>query len=138
MPDLVLHFEAQVVEDQRLLNGARYLAIEGEAEHEGTPWTLTLSFERPKGADSPIEEGDLTLAAPTGALFAGLESGGTDMVFDEAAGAERDVYELVFRVNGGDDQFQDWQGQIGIRAELDGVDASITVALRAAAAPANS
>jgi hypothetical protein len=124
MLDVRLQFEGEVIEEQRLLNGARYLSVEGrseegEAEAHGGAWTLTLNLEQPKDAENPIEEGDLTLVAPDRTLFAGLESGRAAIVIDEA-GDERELFELSFRVSAGEGALHGSRGLIELRAELTG------------------
>lgn len=118
--DITLEFEAEIVDEQRLLNGVHSVSIDGRTEHEGRSWSLALSFDRAKGVEAVVEEGDLSLNSDDGTLFAGLESGQADIVIDEIAGSEREVFALSFEVSGGEGRFEGATGQVVLRGELEG------------------
>lgn len=125
--DTTLEFEAEVVEQQRLLNGAEYLSLQGQGE--GIPWSLSLSFERPKESGAAMTDGDLTLTAPQGVLFAGLESGRADIVIDEIAGDEQTTLKLSFQIHGGEGDFEDAAGAVALQGEIAGAQASLRLTL---------
>jgi hypothetical protein len=134
MLDLRFEFDAELTDEQSLLNGKRSVSIEGEATHDGDPWFLSLTFERPKSPSGPIVEGDLTLTAQAGIVVAGLESGRVDMVIDDILGDERDVMELVFRPLGQDGALEGLAGRIELSGELAGGRAMLRIRLQLAGA----
>jgi len=113
-----LRFEVEVVEVQRHLNGTRYVSIEGDEEGASGGWAIALNYGRPKDEESSLEEADLALTGPRGSLFAGLESGRTDIVTDDVGGDDRELLELTMRVHGGDGDFADAAGEIRLQGEI--------------------
>lgn len=113
-----LQFDAEVVDEQRLLNGTRYVSIEGVTSEDVDGWSLTLSYAQPKETDADSEEGDLTLSGPLGTIVAELESGRAGIVIDENDGEEREVVDLSFRVSGGDGSYADGAGEVRVAGTL--------------------
>ena len=130
MLNLWLDFEAEVTDEQSLLNGRRLLSIDGESQIDHETWAVSLSFERPKSPAGPIEEGDLTLTGQSGTLVGGLASGRIDIAIDEMQGDERDVFELSFRPLAEDGELEDAEGRIEVTGSLSGAAASLRINLR--------
>jgi hypothetical protein len=124
MPDLRITFNAEVVEEQRQLDGSRYVAVEGADDSDGA-WFLMLTFGQAKSPETELTEGDLTLTGPDGVILAGLESGHADIVNDDADGDEQEVFDLMLRANGGEGKYAEIEGLIRLRAELLGTQGSI-------------
>ena len=146
--DASLEIEAEVVEQQRLLNGAEYLTLEGEgvltsplaaedrhalspgmAESADEAWSFTLSFERRKETGAALTDGDLTLTASLGTLFGELEAGRTGAVVDELAGDERTTLELAFQIRGGEGHFDRSNGVVRVEGEIVGTTATLQLTL---------
>jgi hypothetical protein len=117
---LTLLFEAEIVEKQRLLDGAEQVWLEGRADLSAGTWLLSMSYVRPKEAESALDEGDLALDAGSGTIQAALESGHVGAITDDVAGDERDVLKLVFRVEDGDGDFEGSQGLIRVEGAVSG------------------
>jgi hypothetical protein len=124
-----LEFDVEVVDEQRHLNGMRYIWIEGCASEGAGSWTLALNYGRPKDEESSLEEGDAAITGPNGSIFAGLESGRADIVNDEVSGDERELLSLALRVSGGDGKYAGVTGSALIRGELAGVEGRLTAEL---------
>ncbi len=129
MSELTLNFDAEVIEQQTLLNGTRYLSIDGEAEDEAGTWELALSFAQPKEPGAPLNEGDLTLTGPDGSLVAGLESGETAIVMDDLGEDERQRLDLTLAVNGGEGAFEAAAGTVRVQGLLTGGSGRLDVRL---------
>lgn len=113
-------FDADVTEEQRLLNGTRYLSLEGETAGEDEVWLLSLNFGQPKEPGAPISEGDLTLSGPDGEFFASVFEGHIELEVDEVSGAEREALSLNLRIEGGEDAFDGAQGTVRLAGALSG------------------
>jgi hypothetical protein len=135
MSELALTFAAEVVEQQTLLNGTRYLSIEGEAESDAGVWAMALNFAVPKEAGAPLDEGDLTLTGPSGSLVAGLESGETAIVMDDPGEDEQQRLDLTFAVSGGEEGFAAVAGTVLLRGLLTGSSGRLDVQLALEAGP---
>ena len=116
----LVEFAAEVTDEQRLLSGARLVALEGEGVTSGEVWTLVLSFVQPKEAEAPFEEGDLTLSGPAGELFAGLIQGWSKPEFDERSGAEQETLSLRLGIEGGEGAFAGARGTVRLLGALSG------------------
>jgi hypothetical protein len=112
----VLQFQLEVLEDQRQLNGSRYVSLEGLDEDPSGDWTVTLNFGQAK--DLTLEEADLSLAGPRGRIFAGLDLGSADIVTDDVGGDEVEQLDIALLVSGGEGDFADVIGEVHVRAEL--------------------
>lgn len=126
-----LRFDVEVLEDQRQLNGTRYVSLEGaEIPVDGqtaSGWTLALNFAQPK--DASLDEADLTLSSLEGSVFAGLESGRTDIVNDDIGGDERESIDLTLRIVGGDGGYSEAAGQIRLSGDLQAVGGQFEISL---------
>ena len=140
MQTYLLDFVAELTDDQRLLNGTRSVALEGEVVGGSEVWTLVLSFVQPKEAGAPIEEGDLTISGPGGDLFAGLAGGRCEAEIDEASGAEREALRLDLFVEGGEGVFDGARGTVRLLGALSGGEATLRteIALEGAAEEADT
>jgi hypothetical protein len=105
-----IRFAIEITEDQRQLNGTRYVGLEGASQegHEPIPWTLSLNFAQ--SIDGSIEEGDLSITSKRGSIYAEIESGSCDSVPDETSGDERNELGLSTKIEGGDGEFAGLEG----------------------------
>jgi len=126
---VTLVFDTEIVERQRLLDGAEHVWLEGRAAGRGDPWILSLNYARPKEPGAAMEEGDLTLEAPDGTLQAALEAGRIDIVVDEVAGDERELLALALRVEDGEGEFQHATGSARVRGEVSGDEGRLELTL---------
>jgi len=116
MPQFNLQFQVEVIEDQRQLNGARYVSLEGPGDEEAQGWAIALNYGQSK--DASLEEADLALTGPNGGIFAGLESGKTDIVTDDVSGDEHEMLELTLRISGGDGDYADAAGEVRLCGDI--------------------
>jgi hypothetical protein len=126
---LTLEFEAEIVERQRLLNGAEYVSLEGRGSGPNENWRLALNYARAKESGAPAEEGDLTVEGPGGSLQAALESGRVDLVTDELGGDEQELLTLDLRFEDGDGEFSRAAGSARIRGKVVGSEAWLELTL---------
>jgi len=126
---LTLVFDTEIVERQRLLDGAEHVWLEGRAAGPGEPWMISLNYARPKESGAPMEEGDLSLEGPDGNLEAALETGRIEFVVDEVAGDERELLALGLRVQDGEGAFQHATGSARIRGEVSGDEGRLELTL---------
>ena len=115
---IALTFNVDVVERQRLLDGAEHVWLEGAAPADGGDWMLSLNYARPKESGFAVDEADLTLETPAGAIQAGLESGRVEVTVDDVAGDEQEQLALEFHVEAGDGEFLQVTGTARIRGEV--------------------
>jgi hypothetical protein len=116
--ELSLSFNTELVEEQRLLSGVRYVTLEGDSETDFGAWTITLNYGQPKELRGSVDEGDVILAGPGGSLFGGLQSGRTDLVTDDLSGDEKERLDLRFLLNAAEGEHEGAGGSIRIRGEL--------------------
>jgi hypothetical protein len=126
-----LQFDVEVLDDQRQLNGTRHVSVAGTSASTpaGEPlgWSLDLNFVQSK--DGSIEEADLTLSGADGRIFAGLVSGGTDIVTDDIGGDERELLNLILQVDGGDGAHAGDAGEVRLAGDLRGISGQFDIAL---------
>jgi hypothetical protein len=116
--ELRLSFNAELVEEQRLLSGVRHVTLEGDSETELGAWTITLNYSQPKELRGSVDEGDVILAGPGGSLFGGLQSGRTDLVTDDLSADEQERLDLEFLLDAAEGEHEGAGGRIRIRGEL--------------------
>lgn len=125
MDILDLEFAVEVTEEQRLLNGTRYRALEGQAEYADALWTLMLSLGQRKEANLPPSEGELTLASDGGELFAGVEEGQLRVEPDDLLGTDCEVVDLSFRIEAGSGAYEQRSGSVRIQGTLTGAEGTL-------------
>ena len=108
-----------------MLNGMRYLSLEGRAEDDESGWTLSLSFGRPKEPEAGVEEAELTLSSADGDLVGVFEQGRFDPVIDELTSAERERLDLSFHLDGGEGAFAGVAGRVHLYGELSGEEGAL-------------
>jgi hypothetical protein len=127
-----LSFEAEVVDEQTLLNGTRYVSIEGASESDAGSWTLALNFAEPKESGAALDEGDLVLSGPEGSIVAGLESGETAIVMDDSGEDEQRRLDLSLAVTDGEGGYAGATGEVRLCGVLVGgsghLDATLSLA----------
>jgi hypothetical protein len=93
----------EVTERAELLNGSLQVALDGEVEsREEQPWrcSSSMSWQIGRAGEVPLSEGDLTLEAGSGELFAVLDHGTASVDPDTGAATVRAVF-LVDGAQGG-------------------------------------
>ncbi|MBI2761653.1 MAG: hypothetical protein HYX51_09540 [Chloroflexi bacterium] len=121
MPSLQLtvNFAAAIVEQETLLNGARIYTLEGE-DQPSTGRRLNLTFRWPVQSQS-VDEGDITLADPTGAVINGVLVEGTAEEITDADGSVNAArIDLRFEVNGGDGTYASAEGSVRVSGTIAG------------------
>lgn len=125
MPELRITFNAEIVDEQRQLDGARYVALEGV--DESGAWFLSLTYGYPKGQESALAEADMTLTGPSGTILAGLESGRTDIVNDDVGGGELETVDVLLQASAGEGEYDGFVGVLRLRCELVGSQGTVSV-----------
>jgi len=125
-----LEFECELTEEQALLDGTREVLIEGAAQvdDDPVPWLLSLGCRRPKEDAKPLDEGDLSLTAPDGAvLFATLDTGTITEAFSDEVADTATVLNLRFNVSSGEGRYTTALGNVVVRGVLAGNAGQLTV-----------
>jgi hypothetical protein len=129
--EIVIRFAVEVTEDQRQLNGTRYVGLQGASQredNESIDGTLSLNFAR--AIDGSVEEADLTLSSERGGIYAEVESGKCDSEPDEASGDEGNELGLSMKIESGDGEFAGLEGLIRLSGTFrpDGGEVTVYVA----------
>jgi hypothetical protein len=113
-----LDLALEVTEEQRLLNGARYLTLEGESSGQGEAWSAVLNFGQPKEPGAPLLEADLNLSRGDAEVFASLVEGRVEPAAEDLSGADGESVELLLRIEGGEGGFSSALGSIRLAGML--------------------
>jgi hypothetical protein len=116
---LAINFAAVIVEQETMLNGARTYTMEGE-DQPSAGWRLTLTFRWPVQSES-VDEGDLTLTDPTGAVISGgLAEGTAEEITDADGSVNAARIDLHFEFSGGDGAYASATGSARVSGTLAG------------------
>ncbi|MGH2585762.1 MAG: DNA polymerase, partial [Dehalococcoidia bacterium] len=124
-----LDFVGKIVVEQTLPNGTREYMIEAETASGGDePWRLALSFRWPREMDAELEEGDFSLAGPSGSAVNGaLRDGSAEAVFDEETADKLVRIDLRFELRSGEGAYVDRRGAVRVGGALVGDEARLAV-----------
>lgn len=127
MQRAVLNFAIEVTNEERLLDGRRIVSIEGVSAEGVGRWSLVFGFGQPEPPNPSVDEGELTLLGPQGDLFAVLDGGRIDTIVDEDIVEELEQLDILFRIEGGERDFEQAQGYIRIHGTVSGNQGSIGI-----------